>query len=232
MTTNKKETKMTAQAQNQFSFDKINQLINSIPRLPKNRGISWASSPAIVAQIVQDILNAPELPRNTFIGRSASSLNKRIKELSGLTGINGGTFKFFLNGKRCGDMGEWSELREELTKLGVSWLGKPEIETKLEKTEPIIRRQGEIITHTPVVMESNGNVIPITPIPPPTVMVAQPGDFAKNTKHSVTRTDVDDDGNFVIITSTTRIVKQGTPEFNAILKLAFQKKNKTETANG
>ena len=129
-------------------------------------------------------------------------------------------------------MGEWSELREELTKLGVSWLGKPEIETKVEKTEPIIRRQGEIIPHTPVVMESSGNVIPINPIPPPTTMVAQPGDFAKNTKHSVTQTDVDNDGNFVITTSIVRVVKVGTPEYIVMVKLAFQKKNKTETATG
>ncbi len=221
---------MTVQTQNQFSFDKINQLINSIPRLPKNRGISWASSPAIVAQIVQGILSAPELPRDTFFGRNASSANKRIKELSGLTGINDGTFRFFLNGKRCGDIGEWPELREELTKLGVSWLGKPEIkiETQVERTEPLIRRQGEIIPHVPVVMESSGNVISITPIPPPSAMVAIPGEFAKNTKHSVTQTDVDNDGNFVITTSTVRIVKVGTPEYITMVKLAFQKKNKSE----
>lgn len=219
---------MTAQAQNQFSFDKINQLINSIPRLPKNRGISWASSPAIVAQIVQSILNAPELPRDNFIGRSASSVNKRIKELSGLTGINGGTFKFFLNGKRCGDMGEWSELREELTKLGVSWLGKPEIETKVEKTEPLIRRQGEIIPHTPVVMESNGNVIPINPIPPPSVMVANPGDFAQKSKTVSSTTVIDDNGNIVITNTTTRIVPMGSKEYITILQTAYNKKNAAE----
>ena len=66
------------------------------------------------------------------------------------------------------------------------------------------------------------------PIPPPTAMVAQPGEFAKNTKHSVTQTDVDNDGNFVITTSTVRIVKVGTPEYISMVKLAFQKKNKAE----
>lgn len=221
---------MTVQTQNQFSFDKINQLINSIPRLPKNRGISWASSPAIVAQIVQGILSAPELPRDTFIGRNASSVNKRLKELSGLTGINYSTFKFFLNGKKCGDNGEWPELREELTKLGISWLGKPEIklETQVEKTEYLIRRAGEIIPHIPLVMESSGNVVPITPIPPPSAMVANPGDFTQKNKTVSTTTVIDDKGNIVITSTTTRIVPMGTQEYISILKISFEKKNSVD----
>ena len=112
-----------------------------------------------------------------------------------------------------------------VTNMADPW-AKIKIETQVEKTEPLIRRQGEIIPHTPVVMESNGNVIPINPIPLPTAMVAQPGEFAK--KHSVTQTDVDNDGNFVITTSTVRIVKVGTPEYITMVKLAFQKKNKAE----
>ncbi len=56
-------------------------------------------------------------------------------------------------------------------------------------------------------------------------MIAQPGDFAKNTKRSVTQTDVDNDGNFVITTSTVRIVRVGTPEYITMVKLAFQKKS-------
>ena len=121
-----------------------------------------------------------------------------------------------------------SELQERGVDPVVGWLGKNE-KNKVETTEkPIIRRQGEVIPHTPVVMESSGKVIPITPIPPPTAMVAQSGEFAKNTKHSVTQTDVDNDGNFVITTSTVRIVKVGTPEYISMVKLAFQKKNKAE----
>lgn len=200
-------------------LDVIVTLIASIPRLHGTR-ISWISSPKIVAAIVADILSAPETPRETFVGREMTSANKRIRDISAKTKVNEAAFKCFVCGNKLGNMGPWIELQNELDLLGVEWIGKP----KPKSDKPIVRRNTDKVQ----VADSSGKVIPITPISPPNVMIAPSGDFAKNVKHSTTHTDVDDDGNFVIITSTTRIVKQGTPEFNAILKLAFQKKNKAE----
>lgn len=212
-----------------LSIDEIEKLFNSIPRLNK-RSVSWASSPEIVARIVADILSTTELPpRKVFCGSIPFPRNVRMKEIAEKLKVYESTLRFFVSGfKAGGNKSPWIELRNELTKLGIDWLGKNE-ETKVETTEkPIIRRQGEVIPHVPVVMESSGKVIPITPIPPPSAMIANPGEFAKNTKHSVTQTDVDNDGNFVITTSTVRIVKVGTPEYISMVKLAFQKKNKAE----
>ena len=144
-----------------LSIDEIEKLFNSIPRLNK-RSISWASSPEIVARIVADILSTTELPpRKVFCGSIPFPRNVRMKEIAEKLKVYESTLRFFVSGfKAGGNKTPWVELRNELTKLGIDWLGKSE--EKLENEKPIIRRQGEVIPHTPVVMESTGQVVPIT----------------------------------------------------------------------
>lgn len=203
---------MTIQA---LTIDDINKMISGIPRLGITKRISWMSSPEIVARLVEFIYDMP------------GSMNRRVTELSEKIGVSRISLICFMKGKKVGTNDIWPELRTELDKLNVNWQPVAQLEGKATITRsdpPIIRRNTDKVQ----VMESSGNVIPITPVSPPTAMVAQPGDFAKNTKHSVTQTDVDNDGNFVITTSTVRVVKVGTPEYIVMVKLAFQKKNKAE----
>jgi len=206
-----------------LSIDEIEKLFNSIPRLNK-RSISWASSPEIVARIVADILSTTELPpRKVFCGSIPFPRNVRMKEIAEKLKVYESTLRFFVSGfKAGGNKTPWVELRNELTKLGIDWLGKSE--EKLENEKPIIRRQGEVIPHTPVVMESTGQVVPITPIPPPSAMVGKPGDFARREISAKTNTNLADNGDLVITTTTVRIVKMGSPEYISIMKAKFSSK--------
>jgi hypothetical protein len=154
---------MTIQA---LTIDDINKMISGIPRVGITKRISWMSSPEIVARLVEFIYNMP------------GSMNRRVTELSGKIGVSRISMICFVKGKKVGTNDIWPELRTELDKLEVNWEGKPSI----TQSEPIIRRNTDKVQ----VMESSGNVIPITPVSPTSVMIATPGDFAKgNTKHSV-----------------------------------------------
>lgn len=204
-----------------LSLDEIEKLFTSIPRL-NVRSISWASSPAIVARIVADILSTTEMPvRKVHCGSLPIPRNVRMRAIAEKLNVHESTFRFFASGFKVGSKVPWVELRNELTKLGVNWLGKAE-ETKIETTEkPIIRRQGEVVVpHTPVVMESSGNVVAITPIPPPSAMAAKPGDFAKREISAKTQTRMIENGDLEVTTTTTtiRVVKMGSPEYIVLLR--------------
>lgn len=201
-----------------LSLDEIEKLFASIPRL-NIRSISWASSPAIVARIVADILSTTEMPvRKVHCGSLPIPRNVRMRAIANKLKIHESTLRFFVSGFKVGSRMPWVELRNELTKLGANWLGKEE-ETKIETTEkPIIRRQGEVIPHTPVVMESNGQVVAITPISPPNVMAAKPGDFARREISTKTHTRMIENGDLEVTTTTIRVVKMGSPEYIALLR--------------
>jgi len=197
------------------------ELIVTIPRIG-NR-ISWSDHPRTIALIVKAILGS-------------SNETKFIKEVCAKTGVNWQALRKFCFGLGTSHK-PWPDLRKILSDMGVVWNKTHEENKTLSESEsksepvPVIRTTiEENIPHIPLAVVA-GKVVSIKPDPPPSVIVAKPGNFAKSGSKTVRKIAPDENGNFVITTITTRTVYQGSgPEYTAILLKAFNKSPSSESA--
>lgn len=98
---------------NNYTVDEIEELFHQIPKAQPNNWVCWMSSPDIVANIVARII-------------STGDINGVIKILSQKLNVSQNTLKFFTQGLKSGGYSPWSELRNNLIKLQVRWIEKPE----------------------------------------------------------------------------------------------------------
>jgi hypothetical protein len=107
---------------NNYTIDEIEQLFHQIPKAQPNNWVCWMSSPDIVSNIVARII-------------STSNVNATIKVLSQKLNVSQNTLKFFTQGLKSGGYCPWPELRNNLTKLQVQWMEKPEIKKSVSMNQ-------------------------------------------------------------------------------------------------
>ena len=107
---------------NSYTVDEVENLFRQIPKAQPNNWVCWMSSPDIVANIVARII-------------STSDINGVIKILSQKLNVSQNTLKFFTQGLKSGGYCPWSELRNNLTKLQVQWIEKPESKKSIDMNQ-------------------------------------------------------------------------------------------------
>ena len=132
-------------------INEIENLFHQIPKAHPNNWVCWMSSPDIVAKIVARII-------------STNDINFTIKLLSQKLNVSQNTFKFFAQGLKSGGYCPWSELRNNLTKLQVQWIEKPEIkksvnvsQTSNSTKDPVWEPQ--VVDTSECYVDVNGNFV-------------------------------------------------------------------------